>query len=49
MLEFTINQYIEQVVFVCPKCGDTNMQRIIQVIPVIFKGEGFTKSIKSED
>lgn len=48
-MEFTFDEYSQRVVFVCPQCGATNMQRVFQPTAVIFKGDGFTKSVKEED
>lgn len=46
--ELTYDEYMTQTIHACPSCHSFNTKRTYIEIPVIFKGEGFTKSVKEE-
>lgn len=48
--EIPMDRYSTFTTILCPTCYSSRVKRTyIQSIPVIFKGEGFTKSVKEEE
>lgn len=47
--ELTLKEYADGALLQeCPHCHSINYQRVFSVVPVIFKGDGFTKAVKDE-
>ena len=47
--EITIMSYFEKYQMACPSCGSVNIQKKLNKPYIIFKGDGFTKSVKENE
>jgi len=47
--EMSLTQYTATSIYFCPKCMSINTRRTYHDIPIIFNGEGFTKTVKEKE